>query len=281
MALMGVVVVAAVGLFALSIRDSDAAESCQGLDTALQNNVNFIAGQQKNPDAQSAARIANRQAVVDLIQQRRKAAGCTANVKAGGNAGAKQGSGENCAGLDTALRNNLNFIAGQQKNPDANSAARIANRQAVVDQIQQRRKAAGCTGGAGDNAGGANGNKDKGNANGNNGKANGNKGNGNGKGNNGNGNGNGGSNDNAGDGDVVCPGSTVTLSGEGGAPGASSNQFPLGTKLKVTNLDNNESTTVEVTSVSGSCVLLNNAAFEEVREPGKFLIRRAVIEKVG
>lgn len=49
----------------------------------------------------------------------------------------------------------------------------------------------------------------------------------------------------------------------------------------MTNLDNNKSTTVEVTSVSGSCVLLNNSAFEEVREPGKFLIRRALIEKVG
>ena len=74
---------------------------------------------------------------------------------------------------------------------------------------------------------------------------------------------------------------TVTLSGEGGAPAASSNQFPAGTKLRVTNLDNNKSTTVEVTSVSGSCVLLNNSAFEQVREPGKFLIRRALIEKVG
>ena len=73
----------------------------------------------------------------------------------------------------------------------------------------------------------------------------------------------------------------ATLSGEGGAPAASSNQFPAGTKLKVTNLDNNKSTTVQVTSVSGSCALLNNAAFEQVREPGKFLIRRAVIEKVG
>ena len=85
----------------------------------------------------------------------------------------------------------------------------------------------------------------------------------------------------AGSGQQVCNGSTVTLSGEGGAPAASSNQFPAGTKLKVTNLDNNKSTTVEVTSVSGSCALLNNAAFEQVREPGKFLIRRAVIEKVG
>ncbi|MGW0337180.1 hypothetical protein ACWD0J_36060, partial [Streptomyces sp. NPDC003011] len=82
-------------------------------------------------------------------------------------------------------------------------------------------------------------------------------------------------------GQQVCNGSTVTLSGEAGAPAASSNQFPAGTRLKVTNLDNDKSTTVEVTSVSGSCALLNNAAFEQVREPGKFLIRRAVIEKVG
>jgi hypothetical protein len=82
-------------------------------------------------------------------------------------------------------------------------------------------------------------------------------------------------------GQVVCAGSTVTLSGEGGAPAASSNQFPVGTKLKITNLDNNKSTTVSVTSTSGSCALLNNAAFEQVREAGKFLIRKARIEKVG
>ncbi|KAK1181602.1 hypothetical protein B7755_027745 [Streptomyces sp. NBS 14/10] len=174
---------------------------------------------------------------------------------------------ENCAGLDTALRNNLNFIAGQQANPDAQSEARIANRQEVVRQIQQRRQVAGCTEtvtpstpttaptdaptaadpettapatspATGGDAGGASG-------------------------------------------EVVCAGSTVTLSGEEGAPAASSNQFPIGTRLKVTNLDNNKSTTVSVTSTSGSCALLNNAAFEQVREPGKFLIRRAVIERVG
>ncbi|MGO4419985.1 hypothetical protein AB4Z54_14945 [Streptomyces sp. MCAF7] len=178
---------------------------------------------------------------------------------------------ENCAGLDTALRNNLNFIAGQQANPDAQSEARIANRQEVVKQIQQRRQVAGCTEtvtpstpttaptsaptsaptaadpettapatspATGGDAGGASG-------------------------------------------EVVCAGSTVTLSGEEGAPAASSNQFPIGTRLKVTNLDNNKSTTVSVTSTSGSCALLNNAAFEQVREPGKFLIRRAVIERVG
>src|SRR5918994_546800 len=64
------------GGIALATGTSNAAESCQGLDTALQNNLNFIAGQQANPDANSAGRIANRQAVVDLIEQRRQAAGC-------------------------------------------------------------------------------------------------------------------------------------------------------------------------------------------------------------
>jgi hypothetical protein len=179
---------------------------------------------------------------------------------------------ENCAGLDTALQNNLNFIAGQQANPDAQSAARIANRQAVVDLIQQRRQVAECTANVVANNGQAAApvqqapaqqapaqqapaqQQDQ------NGAA---------------------AGDAAATGDVVCPGSTVTLSGEAGAPAASSNQFPAGTKLKVTNLDNSKSTTVTVTSVSGSCALLNNAAFEQVREPGKFLIRRARIERVG
>ncbi|MFD7781904.1 hypothetical protein ACFV4Q_02130 [Streptomyces nojiriensis] len=82
-------------------------------------------------------------------------------------------------------------------------------------------------------------------------------------------------------GEVVCQGSTVTLSGEAGAPAASSGTFPVGTKLKVTNLDNGQSTTVTVNGPSGSCALLNNAAFEKVREPGKNLIRRARIERVG
>ncbi|MEU3886903.1 hypothetical protein [Streptomyces sp. NPDC029041] len=180
-----------------------------------------------------------------------------------------------CLGLATALGNNQKFIADQRANPDAQSEARIANREAVVAEIKRKQEASGCAVGesaqdsqtaqpsqpadaaqppaasaepsqpaesapAGDAGGGA-----------------------------------------AASGQQVCNGSTVTLSGEGGAPAASSNQFPAGTKLKVTNLDNDKSTTVEVTSVSGSCALLNNAAFEQVREPGKFLIRRALIEKVG
>jgi hypothetical protein len=53
------------------------------------------------------------------------------------------------------------------------------------------------------------------------------------------------------------------------------------TRLKVTNPDNDKSITVEVTGASGSCVLLDDAAFEQVREPGRFLIRRAVVERVG
>ncbi|MBP2474266.1 hypothetical protein JOF53_003138 [Crossiella equi] len=164
---------------------------------------------------------------------------------------------ESCAGLDTALRNNLSFVQDQRRNPDALSAARIANRQAVVDLIQQRRATAGCTGEAAPAgppaqadppeqaapppAGGGGGAA----------------------------------------GETVCRGNTVTLSAEGGAPGATSNQFPVGTLLRVTNLDNGKTTTVPVTGVSGSCVLLNSAAYEQVREAGKFVIRRAVVQRVS
>ncbi|MFB7271890.1 hypothetical protein [Streptomyces sp. NPDC056244] len=188
-----------------------------------------------------------------------------------------------CDGLATALGNNESFIAAQKAAPDALSEARIANRVAVVEEIKRKQTASGCQAGESirppqaeqppaqapveqqppaaeppaaeppADAGNA-GNGDAGNA--------------------GNGEGDGGA------GEVVCAGSTVTLSGEAGAPAASSNQFPAGTTLRVTNLDNDKSTTVQVTSVSGSCALLNDAAFEQVREPGKFLIRNARIERV-
>jgi hypothetical protein len=167
-------------------------------------------------------------------------------------------AGENCLGLDQALRQNLQFIAGQRADPDALSQARIANRQAVVDLINQRRAAAGCAADVAGEVGAAAppaSSKpapptEKPTA-------------------------------GTGAGQVVCKGSTVTLSGEAGAPAAASGTFPIGTVLKVTNLDNNKSITVKVATPSGSCVLLNNAAFEQVREPGKFLVRRAVIERVG
>ncbi|MFK0021462.1 hypothetical protein [Streptomyces sp. NPDC090798] len=175
-----------------------------------------------------------------------------------------------CQGLTTALGNNQKFIDGQRANPDAQSAARIANREAVIAQIKVQQKASGCA--VGESAQGSQTTQPAQSAQPvtttpaqqqTTAPAQGTGGGG------------------AATGQQVCNGSTVTLSGEAGAPAASSNQFPAGTKLKVTNLDNNKSTTVQVTSVSGSCVLLNNAAFEQVREPGKFLIRRARIEKVG
>lgn len=163
-----------------------------------------------------------------------------------------------CQGLATALGNNLRFIDGQRADPDAQSEARIANREAVVAEIERKQEASGCTAGESAPAPGSAASPQSPPA----------------------------SqpaqtSQPAQAGEQVCTGSTVTLSGEGGAPAASSNQFPLGTTLRVTNLDNDKSTTVRVDSVSGSCALLNDAAFEEVREDGKFLIRRALIEKVG
>lgn len=207
-----------------------------------------------------------------------------------GNAAPVAQNAQVCQGLETAIANNQKFIDGQRAAPDAQSEARIANREAVIAEIRRKEAASGCE--VGDGAGAQAGSGADGAA---------------------------GAGAQAGDGaddaagametvtaappdtvtaepdptdaaggaggdaagEQVCAGSTVTLSGEGGAPAASSGQFPAGTKLKVTNLDNGKSTSVEVASVSGSCVLLNDAAFEQVREPGKFLIRNARIEKVG
>ncbi|MFF4523678.1 RlpA-like double-psi beta-barrel domain-containing protein [Streptomyces bluensis] len=179
-----------------------------------------------------------------------------------------------CQGLATALGNNQRFIEGQRANPDAQSEARIANREAVIAEIELKQEASGCVPGesAQDSQDAQDAQDSQGAQAGQTGGA---------AGTGGSAQDPQGSEGSQGSGEQVCNGSTVTLSGEDGAPAASSNQFPAGTKLKVTNLDNDKSTTVEVTSVSGSCVLLNNAAFEEVREPGKFLIRRAVIERVG
>ncbi|MFV2011347.1 MULTISPECIES: hypothetical protein [unclassified Micromonospora] len=167
-------------------------------------------------------------------------------------------AGENCDGLDTALRNNLTFIAEQRANPDALSNDRIANRQAVVDLIEQRRAAAGCTADVGAGAPAATPAPEQPD-----------------------GTGDAAAPDTGTPGDVVCAGSTVTLFNEDAGPAASSGTFPVGTVLKVTNLDNDRSVTVTVTSPSGSCVLLNDAAFEQVREPGKFVIRRVVVERIS
>ncbi|MER7820521.1 hypothetical protein [Streptomyces sp. NPDC096153] len=292
---------------------SNASAACDGFAQAVRNNENFIAGQRANPDAQSEARIANREAVIRQINLQQEAAGCAqgsgggdqaaapaqspagegqAAGGAGGDAGA---TGEVvCAGQNltfssdggapaassgqfpigtqlkvTNLANNKTTTVEVTSTSGScallNAAAFEQVREAgknVIRQVRIERLGGGAGGGeaaeppaaeqppaddAGDQAGDGGGGADQGGV----------------------------------AGEVVCAGSTVTLSGEGGAPAASSGQFPVGTQLKVTNLDNNKSTTVEVTSTSGSCALLNNAAFEQVREPGKFLIRNARIERVG
>ncbi|MFD5720215.1 hypothetical protein [Streptomyces sp. NPDC127036] len=213
--LTGAALVAGGGAFALaatsnaaSVQNAQTSTVCKGLATALGNNQKFIADQRAAPDAQSEARIANRDAVIAQIKVQQEASGCEV--------------GESAQDSQTAPQ------------PGGSAPAEAAPAPSAPAQADPAQSAPADNAGAG-----------------------------------------------AATGQQVCTGSTVTLSGEGGAPAASSNQFPAGTKLKVTNLDNNKSTTVEVTSVSGSCVLLNNAAFEQVREPGKFLIRKARIEKVG
>jgi len=81
-------------------------------------------------------------------------------------------------------------------------------------------------------------------------------------------------------GQVVCDGATVGLSAVGGAAGAFSSQLPVGTTVRVTNLDNGRQTTVRIIGVGSGCVVLNSAAFELVGESGKNVIKRAQIEKV-
>ncbi|WP_243710559.1 septal ring lytic transglycosylase RlpA family protein [Micromonospora sp. KC213] len=78
----------------------------------------------------------------------------------------------------------------------------------------------------------------------------------------------------------ACSGS-VTFSAESGTPAATSDRFPVGTRLRVTNLDNERVVTVTVTGPSGSCVLLNTAAMDAIRAPGKNVIRRHLVERLA
>ena len=59
------------------------AQVCQGLETAIANNQKFIDGQRAAPDAQSEARIANREAVIAEIRRKEAASGCEAGDGAG------------------------------------------------------------------------------------------------------------------------------------------------------------------------------------------------------
>lgn len=204
---IGVAVAALVGGgIAVGTGMSNASTTCDGLDQSLRETLSFMADQRAHPNAQTNAVLANRQAVVDLINLQRRQAGCTTNI----------------AAPPAATK------------PATKPPTTAPTKAATTPPTKAPTTAPANNSGAG-----------------------------------------------TGTGEVVCKGSTVTLSGEAGAPFASSGTFPIGTKLKVTNLDNNKSITVTVQTTSGSCVLLNNAAFEQVREAGKFLIRRAVIERVG
>jgi 3D (Asp-Asp-Asp) domain-containing protein len=79
----------------------------------------------------------------------------------------------------------------------------------------------------------------------------------------------------------ACNGVALTFSADAGAPAVTSNVFPNGTRLKITNLDNNKSTTVAVTGVSGSCALLNTAAMDQIRETGKNVVRHNTVERLN
>ncbi|MBT2504750.1 hypothetical protein J7I98_02325 [Streptomyces sp. ISL-98] len=246
LALLVTAVALAGGTAVVMTGTSQASVACDGLDTALSNNEQFIAGQRANPDAQSEARIANREAVIEEIKRKQAASGCEVGGGAGeadAGAGAEAGAGEDGgAGEDAGSGAGADAGVGGDAGAEAGAGGEAgAGEEAGGEAAQPPAQEPGDAAPASPPAEGGNG----------------------------------------GEGEVVCAGSTVTLSGEGGAPSASSNEFPVGTKLKVTNLDNAKSTTVEVTSASGSCALLNNAAFEQVREPGKFLIRKARIERVG
>ncbi|MFD5825786.1 hypothetical protein [Lentzea sp. NPDC060358] len=81
-------------------------------------------------------------------------------------------------------------------------------------------------------------------------------------------------------GQVVCEDAAVGLSAVGGAPGAFSSQLPVGTSVRVTNLDNGRQATVRIVGVGPACVLLNSAAFALVGESGTNTITRAQIEMV-
>lgn len=85
------------------------AQVCQGLETAIANNQKFIDGQRAAPDAQSEARIANREAVIAEIRRKEAASGC----EAGDGAGAQAGSGaDDAAGAGAQAGDGADDAAG-------------------------------------------------------------------------------------------------------------------------------------------------------------------------
>ena len=80
-------------------------------------------------------------------------------------------------------------------------------------------------------------------------------------------------------------GGGITANGEQNDPKAliaGSNVFPFGTRLQVTNPDTGRSVTVRINDRNGVfCVAMSEAAFAQIRTPGKNLIRNAQVRVVG
>ncbi|MFK4227542.1 hypothetical protein [Streptomyces sp. NPDC019890] len=228
-------------------RQGNESSRCNQLARLKADHQRFIANERANPNANSRARIARSQAIIGQIRKQEQSAGCN-NRQGGGGQGAQRGGNRQGGGGQGAQRGG-NGRCNQLARLKADHQRFIANERANPN-VNSRARIARSQAIIGqirqqEQSAGCNGSGRR--------QA----------------------------GQVVCKGSTVTLSGEGGAPAASSNQFPEGTRLRVTNLDNNRSTTVKVNSPSGSCVLLNNAAFEQVREQGKNVIQNVRVERVG
>ncbi|WP_434440624.1 hypothetical protein [Lentzea sp. E54] len=85
----------------------------------------------------------------------------------------------------------------------------------------------------------------------------------------------------------VCGGQPVSSVPSAGPAGVLSDQFPVGTSLRITNLANGRAITVSVTGTSTGCAVLNTAAFDSLRsaEPAEnvteSLLRRIRVEIVG
>src|SRR5688572_15333767 len=85
----------------------------------------------------------------------------------------------------------------------------------------------------------------------------------------------------------VCAGQPLTVVKSAGPAGALSNQFPVGTSLRVTNITNGRAVTVAVTGVSTGCASVNTAAFDLLRSPNagqggtESVLRKVRVEIVG
>src|SRR6266487_3544577 len=79
-------------------------------------------------------------------------------------------------------------------------------------------------------------------------------------------------------------GGGTTASGEQSDPNsltAGSSVFPIGTLVKVTNPDTKKSVTVRIKDKNSFCVAMQQAAFDQIRTPGKNLLRNAQLQAVG